>query len=142
MACHREQSWGLCEAGLMRFAASAANSRHRIQFWRLRWQQYRTGMARAIAALRTTFRIVRDAEHRQLLYEALRSARFRLLIVSDQLSDRVVTRPFLKALNECLSRHVSVILIARRPRASRARYPEAGRGRERSSHGVGVWRAR
>lgn len=90
----------------------------RTALWKRQWQSHLQQVKQCFAQLGTTYTLVRDAEHRRLLYEALRGAQNRLVVVSDQLSTRVVDRLFLEALQLCLARGVWVLLLYRRPESA------------------------
>lgn len=87
------------------------------RLWERRWQEYARRLTATLAGLGTTFEVVRDARHRELLYEALRNARDRVVVLSDRLSGSVVNRLFMDELKECLGRGVRVVLICQRPEA-------------------------
>ncbi len=92
-------------------------SAERLKLWKRNWKRHAKQLSRRIATLGPTFTLVRDAEHRQLLYDALRGAQTRILVLSDQLSTRVIDRRFVDELQHCLERGVEVLLTYRRPDA-------------------------
>ncbi len=91
------------------------------RLWRKRWQDYAERTSVTVRGLGTTFEVVRDARHRELLYDALRTARHRVVGFSDRLSSAVVNRRFLDELNACLQRGARVVLLCQRPEASSLR---------------------
>jgi phosphatidylserine/phosphatidylglycerophosphate/cardiolipin synthase-like enzyme len=87
----------------------------RFGSWKLDWSNYVTSLERTAAAATTTYQIVRDSEHKRLLYAALRHAKHHIVVISDQLSTRVIDRQFVMYLRICLARGVKVWLSYQRP---------------------------
>jgi len=87
----------------------------RRALWKRAWHHYAQRLAVLTAEAGSTYQLVRNSEHRQLLFEALRTAEHRLLVLSDQLSTRVVNRRFVEELGNCLTRGVEVTLVYHRP---------------------------
>lgn len=84
--------------------------------WRQRWEDYVSRLASSVSSLGTTFEIVRDAQHHQILYDAFRSAKHRVVVLSDRLNGRVVNRRFLDELSAALGRaQLRVALICHQP---------------------------
>jgi len=79
------------------------------------WKHYARQVVSLSAQAGATFHLVRDAQHRQMLFDALRTSQCRLLVLSDQLSTRMVNRRFTEALEACLTRGTMVTLAFRRP---------------------------
>src|SRR5260370_39691399 len=90
----------------------------RTALWKRAWRRYVSYMAALTEETGSTFQVARNAEHRQLMFDALRTAQRRLLVLSDQLSPRMVDRRFIDELEKCLTRGVKVALVYHRPERS------------------------
>lgn len=104
-----------------RSSAERTDNATRLQMdrlWRKKWQDYAERLSATLLGLGTTFEIVRDARHRELLYDALRTAHHRVVVLSDRLSSAVVNRRFMDELKACLQRDVRVVLLCHQPEAS------------------------
>jgi phosphatidylserine/phosphatidylglycerophosphate/cardiolipin synthase-like enzyme len=86
----------------------------RIALWKRDWRRHVGRLARQVRKLGATYRLVRDAEHRKLMYDAIRGAKQRLVILSDQVSSNVLNREFEDALAECTQRGAETVLVFRR----------------------------
>lgn len=86
-----------------------------VRLWQADWEYYCRAGRRAGTPAGTQVRVLQDGQHREVLWEALRTARRRLLITSDQLGPEVVDARFAAALGERLRAGVRVALIHRRP---------------------------
>jgi phosphatidylserine/phosphatidylglycerophosphate/cardiolipin synthase-like enzyme len=84
--------------------------------WALAWQCYADTLAADVLRQPPSVRLIRDGEHRDLLWTALRTARRYLLISSDGLAEDVVDRAFTDYIEQCLDRGVDVTLVYRRAR--------------------------
>jgi phosphatidylserine/phosphatidylglycerophosphate/cardiolipin synthase-like enzyme len=87
-----------------------------VSAWAAAWRQRAGELEVAAQRQRPSVRLVRDGEHRDILWTALRTARRQLLITSDGLAEDVVDKAFVEHLSQCLKRGVDVTLIYRRPR--------------------------
>lgn len=97
-------------------AADPAVVRQIDHVWRQKWDDYVSRLASSVTSLGTTFEIVRDAQHHQILYGAFRSAKDRIVVLSDRLNGRVVNRRFLDELSAALGRtQLRVALICQQP---------------------------
>ena len=84
------------------------------RLWRRSWDEYLSA-AKALATPPTTAaRVLVDGQHRDILWRALRTAKMRLMIASDQLGPEVVDNAFLRTLEERLISGVLVAIIYRR----------------------------
>jgi phosphatidylserine/phosphatidylglycerophosphate/cardiolipin synthase-like enzyme len=86
----------------------------RIALWKREWKRHAERLARRSAKLGSTYTLVQDAEHRKLMYDAIRSAKQRLVIVSDQVSSQVLNRHFEDDLAACTERAPAVLVFRRR----------------------------
>ncbi|MFF0609797.1 hypothetical protein ACFYUD_14140 [Nocardia tengchongensis] len=88
------------------------NSRAAAQHWSDAWRHVVEHAAREVD-MRThpPVNVVLDAAHQLLLWEALRTARNRLVITSDQLSSRVVDDNLIEALEQALARGVTIDIV-------------------------------
>lgn len=85
------------------------------RLWQRSWTDY-LAVARVLAKTKATVgRVVIDGQHREILWQALRTAKKRLLIASDQLGPEVVDGRFLRRLEERLSAGVDIAIAYRRP---------------------------
>jgi len=84
--------------------------------WALAWQRHADTVAADVIRRPPSVRLIRDGEHRDLLWTALRTARRYLLISSDGLAEDVVDRAFTEHVEQCLARGVDVTLVYRRAR--------------------------
>jgi phosphatidylserine/phosphatidylglycerophosphate/cardiolipin synthase-like enzyme len=84
--------------------------------WASAWRRRVEGLAVAARRRRASVRLLRDGEHRDLLWTALRTARRHLLITSDGLAEDVVDQAFVDHVEQCLERGVDVTLVYRRAR--------------------------
>ena len=85
-----------------------------LQLWQRAWTEY-SSTARALGTPpTTTARVLIDGQHRDILWRALRTAKKRILIASDQLGPEVVDGRFLRTLEERMSCGVFVALVYRR----------------------------
>ena len=87
-----------------------------VAAWAAAWRRRAEGLAVAAHRRRASIRLIRDGEHRDLLWTALRSAARHLLITSDGLAEDVVDTAFLDHVDQCLRRGVDISLIYRRAR--------------------------
>ena len=84
------------------------------RLWQRSWEEYLSA-AKALATPPTTAaRVLIDGQHRDILWRALRTAKRRLLIASDQLGPEVVDGTFLRMIEERLTSGVLVAIIYRR----------------------------
>jgi hypothetical protein len=82
-----------------------------VRAWVMRWEAH-------LAALRTELtsrplpavRLVEDGAHRELLWQALRRARRRVVIASGQLSDEVINSRMIDAITVLLGRGIAVTI--------------------------------
>ena len=84
--------------------------------WALGWQRHADALAATVRRQPPSVRLIRDGEHRDLLWTALRTARRHLLISSDGLAEDVVDRAFTEHIEKCLQGGVDVTLVYRRAR--------------------------
>ena len=85
-----------------------------LQLWQRAWTEY-SSTARALGTPpTTTARVLIDGQHRDILWRALRTAKKRILVASDQLGPEVVDGKFLRTLEERMSCGVFVALVYRR----------------------------
>ena len=89
---------------------------HRL--WKWSWIEYLRYVKKLTEAQTLSgsppARVLIDRQHRDTLWNALRTAQRRLLITSDQLGPEVVNRRLLEALRERLQSGVTVVLVYRR----------------------------
>ena len=84
------------------------------RLWQRSWDEYLSA-AKALATPPTTAaRVLIDGQHRDILWHALRTAKRRLLIASDQLGPEVVDSAFLRVLEERLNSGVLIAIVYRR----------------------------
>ena len=85
-----------------------------LRLWQRAWTEY-SSTARALGTPpTTTARVLIDGQHRDILWRALRTAKKRILIASDQLGPEVVDGRFLRTLEERMNCGVFVALVYRR----------------------------
>lgn len=85
-----------------------------LRLWQRAWTEY-SSTARALSTPpTTTARVLIDRQHRDILWRALRTAKKRILVASDQLGSEVVDDRFLQILEERLICGVFVALVYRR----------------------------
>ena len=84
------------------------------RLWQRSWTEYFATARTLGTPPSTAARVLIDGQHRDILWRALRTAKKRLLIVSDQLGPEVVDGRFLRALEKRLNRGVHVALVYRR----------------------------
>ncbi|TCJ33729.1 phospholipase D-like domain-containing protein [Parafrankia sp. BMG5.11] len=89
--------------------------------WAAAWRGRVEELAAAAFPEHPSVRLIRDGEHRDLLWSALRTARHQLLITSETLAEDVVDQAFVDSLEACLRRGVNVTLIYRRARREEGR---------------------
>jgi phosphatidylserine/phosphatidylglycerophosphate/cardiolipin synthase-like enzyme len=87
-----------------------------VAAWAAAWRRRVEELAAASRRRRASVRLIRDGEHRDLLWTALRTARRHLLITSDGLAEDVVDQAFVDHVEQCLQRGVDVALVYRRAR--------------------------
>nr|UUL70758.1 hypothetical protein [Vitiosangium cumulatum] len=82
--------------------------------WGLAWSDHHAALRAASKPRSVAARLLRDAQHRDLLWTGLRNAKRRLLIMSDQLGPEVLDERFLRHLEDRLQAGVRVTLVYRR----------------------------
>ena len=82
--------------------------------WATEWVQRARVLSAATNRSRPSVRLIRDGEHRDTLWSALRTARRKLLITSDKLSEDVVDAAFLEEVEKRVRDGVDVTLVYRR----------------------------
>ena len=87
---------------------AAVFEEQRVALWKREWQRYAAGFAAAAEAQPAMYRIVRNADHRQLLFSALRASERRVLLVCEALTPQGFDRQLKRALESCLGREVQV----------------------------------
>lgn len=83
----------------------------RLALWKRDWERYAARLASTAAQLAATYHLVRNADHRQLLYRALRDSERRVILVCETLSVQPLDRLFIDTLEECLRRGVRVSFV-------------------------------
>ena len=84
------------------------------RLWQCSWTEYHSTAGALGTPPTTAARVLVDGQHRDVLWRALRTARKRLLIASDQLGPEVVDDGFLRTIEERLNSGVLVVLVYRR----------------------------
>jgi phosphatidylserine/phosphatidylglycerophosphate/cardiolipin synthase-like enzyme len=85
-----------------------------VTAWAAAWAKRAQMLSAATDRRRPSVRLIRDGEHRDMLWSALSTATRNLLITSDKLADDVVDQTFLDQVEERVRRGVDVTLVYRR----------------------------
>jgi phosphatidylserine/phosphatidylglycerophosphate/cardiolipin synthase-like enzyme len=84
------------------------------RLWGIAWSDHHAALRVASMPRSVAARLLRDGQHRDMLWAGLRNAKRRLLIMSDQLGPEVLDERFLRSLEERLQAGVRVTLVYRR----------------------------
>ncbi|MDT3446729.1 hypothetical protein [Pseudofrankia sp. BMG5.37] len=84
--------------------------------WAAAWRGRVEELAAAAVHDQPSVRLIRDGEHWDLLWSAMRTAQRTLVIVSEELATDVIDQAFVDTLDACVARGVNVTLIYRRAR--------------------------
>lgn len=90
----------------------------RVSLWLRQWERRTTELERWAAKVGTSYELICDDAHLQLLFDAFRTATRSLFVGADTITDASVSRRFIDELTECL-RRASVMIHYRKcdPRA-------------------------